>query len=90
MAILHLTEAELARDIGSVLDRVKSGAEIIIEHDKAPFAVLRPVEPKRRKLSEIAAALSVRSTAILDKDFARDVEDFITRHREALPPSNWD
>jgi antitoxin (DNA-binding transcriptional repressor) of toxin-antitoxin stability system len=53
MAQLHITEAELARDIASVLDRVQAGTEIVIERDAKPVAVLRAAEPRRRKLSEI-------------------------------------
>ena len=70
MAIVHITEAELARDIGSLLDRVQSGAEIVIERDAKPVAVLRAAEPRRRKLSEIVASLAEHSTATIDPDFA--------------------
>jgi antitoxin (DNA-binding transcriptional repressor) of toxin-antitoxin stability system len=58
MAVLHISEAELARDIRAVLDRVQSGAEFIVERDAQPIAVLRAPEPRRRKLSEIASSLS--------------------------------
>ncbi len=34
MAVLHITETELARDIALWLDRVQSGAEIVIERKK--------------------------------------------------------
>jgi prevent-host-death family protein len=90
MAIVHITEAELARDIGSVLDRVQSGTEIVIERNAKPVAVLRPAEPRRRKLSEIVASLSEHSTATVDADFAADVQAFIERHREPLNPPDWD
>jgi prevent-host-death family protein len=90
MAALHMTEAELARDIASVLDRVQAGEEIVIERGARPVAVLRPAEPRRRKLSEIAAALSKDSTATLDADFAADVQAFIDSHREPLNPPDWD
>jgi antitoxin (DNA-binding transcriptional repressor) of toxin-antitoxin stability system len=62
MALVHMSEAELARDIASVLDRVQSGAEIVIERNAQPVAVLRAAEPKRRKLSEIVASLPEEST----------------------------
>jgi predicted nucleic acid-binding protein len=63
MAVQHMTEAELVRDIASVMDRVQSGEEIIIERNARPLAVLRAAAPKRRKLSEIVAALPERSAA---------------------------
>ena len=90
MAQVHLTEAELARDIASVLDRVQSGTEIVIERNAQPVAVLRPAQPNRRKLSEIVASLSEQSTATIDPDFASDVQTFIDRHREPLRQPQWD
>ncbi len=90
MAVLHMTEAELARDLHAVLDRVQSGAEIVIERNAQPVAVLRPAQLKRRKLSEIVASLSEQSTATIDPDFAADVQTFIDRHREPLHPPEWD
>jgi antitoxin (DNA-binding transcriptional repressor) of toxin-antitoxin stability system len=90
MAQVHMSEAELARDIASVLDRVQSGAEIVIERNAQPVAVLRPAQLKRRKLSAIVASLSEQSTATIDPDFAADVQTFIDRHREPLHPPEWD
>jgi antitoxin (DNA-binding transcriptional repressor) of toxin-antitoxin stability system len=81
MALLHVTEAELVRNIASVLDRVQSGEEIVIE---------RNAKPRRRLLSEIMAALPENSAATLDPDFAKDVQSFIDNHREPLNPPIWD
>jgi antitoxin (DNA-binding transcriptional repressor) of toxin-antitoxin stability system len=58
MAVVHISEADLARDVHGVLDRVESGAEVIVERNAKPIAILRAAEPSRRKLSEIAAALA--------------------------------
>jgi antitoxin (DNA-binding transcriptional repressor) of toxin-antitoxin stability system len=33
---VHISEAELARDIAAVLDRVQSGIEIVIERNAQP------------------------------------------------------
>jgi antitoxin (DNA-binding transcriptional repressor) of toxin-antitoxin stability system len=90
MAVLHITEEELARDLTAVLDRLRSGAEVVIERNAKPVAVLRAAEPRRRKLSEIAAALSEHSTATIDPDLAADVQAFIDSHREPLHPPDWD
>ena len=73
-----------------MLDRVQSGAEIVIERNARPVAILRAAEPRRRKLSQIAASLPATSTAMLDADFAADVQTFIERHREPLNPPEWD
>lgn len=85
-----MSEAELARDIASVLDRVQAGTEIVIERNAQPVAVLRSAQLKRRRLAEIAAALSEQSTATIDPDFAADVQTFIDRHSEPLHPPEWD
>jgi antitoxin (DNA-binding transcriptional repressor) of toxin-antitoxin stability system len=90
VAELHITEAELVRDITSVLDRVQSGTEIVIERNHKPVAVLRAAEPRRRKLSEIMASLSEHSTATVDADFEKDVQAFIDGHRAPLNPPEWD
>jgi antitoxin (DNA-binding transcriptional repressor) of toxin-antitoxin stability system len=90
MAQVHMSEAELVRDIASVLDRVQPGVEIVIEGNAQPVAVLRPAQLKRRKLSEIVASLSEQSIATIDPDFATDVQTFIDRHREPLSPPEWD
>ena len=90
MAVFHITEAELARDIAAVLDRVQAGAEVVIERDAKPVAVLRAAEPRRRRLSEIAVSLPKDSTATLDAGFAADVQAFIDSHREPLNPPEWD
>jgi len=90
MAQVHMSEAELARDIGAVLDRGQSGTEIVIERNARAVAVLRPAEPRRRKLSEIMASLDETSTATIDPDFAADVQAFNDRHREPLNPPDWD
>ena len=41
MAQIHISEAELARNVASALDRVRSGTEIVIERNAQPVAVLR-------------------------------------------------
>jgi antitoxin (DNA-binding transcriptional repressor) of toxin-antitoxin stability system len=90
MAVLHISESELARNTRSVLDQLEAGVEIVIERNAKPVAVLRATEPRRRKLSEIIASLPENSMATVDNDFAADVQDFIERHREPLGASKWD
>lgn len=87
---MHITEADLARNTASVLDRVQAGVEVIIDRDAMPVAVLRAARPRRRKLSEIAASLPERSVATLDPDFAADVQDFVDRHREPSNSRDWE
>ena len=41
MAQVHMTEAELARDLHAVLEQVQKGAEVVVEHDSQPVAVIK-------------------------------------------------
>jgi antitoxin (DNA-binding transcriptional repressor) of toxin-antitoxin stability system len=41
MTILHITETELASDVPAVLDRVRKGAEVVLERNAQPMAVSR-------------------------------------------------
>ena len=90
MGILRVTEVELASDIGTILNRVQSGTEVIVERNARPVAVLRAVEPHRRRLSEILGSLSEDSTATIDPEFAADVQAVIDSHREPLNSPDWD
>jgi len=90
MEPLHVSEGDLAKDVPSILQRVETGAEVIIERDARPVAVIRPAEPMRRKISECIAMMPADSTATIDPDFAKDVEAAIAAHREALEPPAWD
>ena len=83
-------EADLVRDARMILHRVEAGSEVIIERDDQPVAVLRPIVPPRRKISECIALLSENSNATIDPDFANDVEAAIAAHREPLEPPAWD
>jgi antitoxin (DNA-binding transcriptional repressor) of toxin-antitoxin stability system len=88
--LLHISEGDLARDVRSILQRVETGAEIVIERDAQPVAVIRPAAPVRRKISECIALMPADSTATIDPDFARDVEEAVAAHREPLEPPAWD
>jgi antitoxin (DNA-binding transcriptional repressor) of toxin-antitoxin stability system len=90
MDVLHISEADLARDVKSLLQRVQTGAEVIIEQNAQPIAVLRAAGPVRRRISECIALLPTDSTATIDADFAKDVNAAIAAHREPLEPPDWD
>ena len=85
-----MSEAEAASDFASLMARVRSGAEVVIEDKARPIAVVRPAEPVRRTISECIALLPEDSTATIDPDFARDVEAAVESHREPLNPPAWD
>jgi antitoxin (DNA-binding transcriptional repressor) of toxin-antitoxin stability system len=90
MATFHISEDEAARDFSGVMARVRAGAEVVIESDARPVAVLHAPLPPTRTLEEAIAMLPENSTGIMDESFARDVEAAIAAHREPLNPPAWD
>ncbi len=80
--VIHVSEAEAANTFESLMARVRAGAEVIIENNAGPVAVLRPPEPAIRTISECIALLPGYSTATIDEDFARDVAAAVESHRE--------
>ncbi len=90
MSSVRISETELARDVHAVLEKVQQGVEVIIEQDHRPVAVIKPSKPAGRLLTDVLAELQARgSTAVIDDDFARDIQDSINCLRDAQPPS-WD
>ncbi|MGD0823532.1 MAG: hypothetical protein ABR908_03050 [Terriglobales bacterium] len=88
--VIHISEAEAAGDFAGLLARVRAGAEIVIESGTLPVAVIHAPVPPRRSISECIALLPEHSTAVMDADFAKDVEAAIESHREPLEPPAWD
>ena len=97
MATVHMSEAEVARDLHAALARVQQGVEIVIEQDHRPVAVLKPSASTRpgRKLSEcieLAKAYEAKLgyAPIPDENFARDVQAGIDGRRDSFEPPAWD
>jgi len=90
METLHISERDLSRDVRSILNRVETGSEVVVERDAQPVAVIRPAGPVRRKISECIAMMPADSSATIDEDFAKDVDAAIAAHREPLEPPAWD
>ena len=92
MATVRITEAELARDVRAVLEKIERGSEVIIEReDHRPVAVMKQLQPAGRMISEVIADLKARgSDAIMDDDFAHDIEEGIKAHRQPWNPPSWE
>ncbi len=95
MAVLRITEAELARDVRAVLEKVQNGAEVVIEQNSRPVAVIKPpAQGPGRLIDECIALAEQREKErgyriALDPDFAADVEEIIAQ-RKPLDTSAWD
>lgn len=97
MAVIHIPEAEAARDFPGLLARVRAGEEVVIEKEASPAVVLRvavvgsavPSGPGRLLSESIASAEARGSSTTLDGEFGRDLEAAISGHREPLK-NPWD
>ena len=88
---IHVSEAEAASDFPSLLERVRAGAEVVIERGAEAVAVIRPAAPHVRLLSKSLRLAKARgSNATLDTNFGRDLEAVVSSHREPLTPPAWD
>ena len=91
MAVLHMSEREVVKDIAAVLEKVRQGSEIVVEQDHQPTALISPSKPAGRMISEVIAALEARcASAVIDDDFARDVEGAINAYRQPRNPPSRD
>ena len=90
MAVLHISEAELARDLSAVLEKVRQGAEVVIEQGYQRVAIISPVKGPGRPIDEcIALAQAHGYGATLDEGYARDLEEILAE-RKPLDTSAWD
>jgi len=91
MATVHMSEAEVARDLHAVLAKVQQGVEVVIEQNHRPVAILKASRPVGRMISEIVADLKARgSHVVMDDDFAHDIEEGIKAQRQPWNPPSWD
>ena len=90
MERVRMTEAEVVSDFAAVLEKLKHGAEVVVEQDHRPVAVIKPVQGPGRSIDEcIALARALDSGTRLDGDFANDLEAVIAT-RQPLDTSTWD
>jgi antitoxin (DNA-binding transcriptional repressor) of toxin-antitoxin stability system len=91
MAVVHMSEDDVVKDIVAVLAKVRQGSEIVIEQGNRPVAVIKPSQPAGRLISEVIADLKTRgSDATMDDAFAHDIEEGIKAHRQPWNPPSWE
>lgn len=87
--VIHISEAEALSNFADVLAHVRAGSEVVIESGKLPVAVIHAPFPLSRTISDCIALLPEDSTAVMDTEFAKDVEAAIENQREPLEPPAW-
>jgi hypothetical protein len=94
MVTVRISEAELARDIHAVLEKVQEGVEVIVERDHRPVAIYQNNDGRGRKISECIALAKAHEeklgyVPVPDPDFAKDVQDVIDARGEPFYPPSW-
>lgn len=92
MMTVRITEAELARDVRAVLEKVQQGSEVIIEQENhRAVAVIRSPHRSGRPITDILREAKQRNSAVtLDENFGRDIEEVIAKHQQPWNPPSWD
>jgi prevent-host-death family protein len=78
--VIHISDAEAANDFASLLDRVRAGAEVVIEHDARPVAVLRPAAPGQsidKTFGDIAQDIPDEYWERIPTDYARNLDHYL-------------
>jgi antitoxin (DNA-binding transcriptional repressor) of toxin-antitoxin stability system len=84
---VRMTEAEVTNNFGAVLEKLQQGAEVVVEQDHRPVAIIRLPKRSGRPISEcIASAKASGSKVTLDDGFAADVEAAIRSRQQPWNP----
>jgi antitoxin (DNA-binding transcriptional repressor) of toxin-antitoxin stability system len=94
MATIHISEADATTDFAGVMDRIREGAEVVIESGNNPVAIVSPPEIRHRSISESLSVARARNeqrgyAAVADDNFAADMQDII-QSRQPADRSAWD
>ena len=90
MATVHMSEAEVARDLHAVLARVQQGVEIVIKQDDRPVAVIQAQHESGRPIAEILREAKLRNLMVtFDVDFGKHLEEIVASHEKPWNPPSW-
>ena len=92
MAILHVSEAEAARDLTSLLAKVRAGDQVQISSGSDSFALV-PTGTAKTEVWTISEAIRRAeergSNVLLDDKFGDDVEAGIRSHEHEILQDPW-
>jgi antitoxin (DNA-binding transcriptional repressor) of toxin-antitoxin stability system len=94
MAVVHIPEAEAARNLAGIMARVYAGEEIVIDSGSLTVAIVPSAIPPRRSVADCIALAKKQEqetgeSPALDPDFAADVKAVIESRKPWNPPA-WD
>ena len=91
MTTIHMSEGEISGNFSAVLEKIRHGAQVVVDLDHRPIAIIRSPGRTGRSISECIASAAARdSSSVADDDFAQDVEDGIKDRQQAWNPPCWD
>jgi antitoxin (DNA-binding transcriptional repressor) of toxin-antitoxin stability system len=90
--VVHIPEAEAARDLSALMLRVYAGEEIVIDNGTLTVALSPSTQRSRRSVSECIALARRHEEAtgeapVLDADFAADLEAVVSNRKPWNPPA---
>ncbi|HUD99616.1 MAG TPA: hypothetical protein VMR62_08580 [Bryobacteraceae bacterium] len=90
MEPVRMTGAEVANNFAGVLEKLRHGAEIVVEQDQRPIAVISPIRGPGRPIDDcIALAKAHGSGATLDEEYSQELEEIVAS-RQPLDTPVWD
>ncbi len=97
-SVVHISEAEAARDFSAVMDRALAGEEIVVRRGDKEIVLLIPerkVLSGGRTIGEIIELARHRKTgpgglAKVDDEFAADMEKIHAEMNQLLDGTKWD
>jgi hypothetical protein len=96
MATIHISESEAARNFAGIREKVRVGAEFVIESEGGVVAVVRQPDAdfRPRLLSDCIAAekaleAETGDSPVFDAEFADDLAEVISNRKPWNPPA-WD
>ena len=74
-----------------MLENIRKGLEVVVEQDRRPVALIRPLSPQGRLLSDCIAVAEARGSSVtLDEGFMKDVEEGIASRSQPWNPPTWE
>ena len=78
--MIHISAAEAASDFAALLEQVRAGDEVVIEHDARPVAVLRPAAPApslEEAFAAIAQEVPSEEWGRVPSDLAKNLDHYL-------------
>jgi len=78
--VIHISATEAVSDFAALLDHVRAGDEVVIEHDARPVAVLRPAAPVPsldQTFAAIAQDVPDEEWERVPKDLAKNLDHYL-------------